>query len=103
MEEVPLRVVSPEEKRNAELPESCEITGDRGIKLADVKAGKATLDEFVAQLTEEELASIVRGEGMGSPPERQQHSAVLRSPFLKRAFRVAAAMMARPACVLTVE
>lgn len=67
MEEVPLRVVSPEEKRNAELPESCEITGDRGIKLADVKAGKATLDEFIAQLTEEELASIVRGEGMGSP------------------------------------
>lgn len=67
MEEVPLRVVSPEEKRNAELPESCEITGDCGIKLADVKAGKATLDEFVAQLTEEELASIVRGEGMGSP------------------------------------
>lgn len=67
MEEVPLRVVSPEEKRNAELPESCEITGDRGIKLADVKVGKATLDEFVAQLTEEELASIVRGEGMGSP------------------------------------
>lgn len=67
MQEVPLRVVSPEEKRNAELPESCEITGDRGIKLADVKAGKATLDEFVAQLTEEELASIVRGEGMGSP------------------------------------
>lgn len=67
MEEVPLRVVSPEEKRNAELPESCEMTGDRGIKLADVKAGKATLDEFVAQLTEEELASIVRGEGMGSP------------------------------------
>lgn len=67
MEEVPLRVVSPEEKRNAELPESYEITGDRGIKLADVKAGKATLDEFVAQLTEEELASIVRGEGMGSP------------------------------------
>ena len=67
MEEVPLRVVSPEEKRNAELPESYEMTGDRGIKLADVKAGKATLDEFVAQLTEEELASIVRGEGMGSP------------------------------------
>lgn len=67
MEEVPLRVVSPEEKRNAELPESYEMTGDRGIKLADVKAGKATLDEFVAQLTEEELANIVRGEGMGSP------------------------------------
>lgn len=67
MEEVPLRVVFPEEKRNAELPESYEMTGDRGIKLADVKAGKATLDEFVAQLTEEELASIVRGEGMGSP------------------------------------
>ena len=66
-EEVPLRTISPDEKRKQELPESLEITGDRGIKLADVKAGKATLDEFVAQLSEEELACIVRGEGMGSP------------------------------------
>lgn len=67
MEDVPLRTISPEEKRRQELPGDLVITGDRGITLADVKAGKATLDEFVAQLTEEELACIVRGEGMGSP------------------------------------
>ena len=29
--------------------------------------GKADLDTFIAQLTKEELATIVRGEGMSSP------------------------------------
>ncbi len=67
MEEVPVRVVSPSEKRLAELPKALELTGDRGIRLSDVKEGKASIEDFVAQLTEEELACIVRGEGMGSP------------------------------------
>ncbi|MBR3646315.1 MAG: glycoside hydrolase family 3 protein [Lachnospiraceae bacterium] len=49
------------------LPKSMEITGDRGITLFDVRDGKATLDEFVAQLTVEEMATIVRGEGMSNP------------------------------------
>lgn len=49
------------------LPESMEITGDRGITLFDVRDGKAGLDEFVAQLNVEELATIVRGEGMSNP------------------------------------
>ena len=42
-------------------------TGDRGIKLTDVKSGKNTLEEFIAQLTDEDLCLIIRGEGMGSP------------------------------------
>ena len=42
-------------------------TGDKGIKLADVKSGKNTMDEFIAQLTDEDLCLIIRGEGMGSP------------------------------------
>ena len=42
-------------------------TGDKGIKLTDVKSGKNTMDEFVAQLTDEDLCLIIRGEGMGSP------------------------------------
>ena len=42
-------------------------TGDKGIKLADVKSGKHTMDEFIAQLTDEDLCLIIRGEGMGSP------------------------------------
>lgn len=49
------------------LPESMEITGDVGITLQDVQAGKNTINEFVAQLTVEELAQIVRGEGMSNP------------------------------------
>lgn len=49
------------------LPEAMEITGDKGITLQDVRDGKASLDDFVAQLTVEEMAIIVRGEGMSNP------------------------------------
>lgn len=42
-------------------------TGDKGIKLIDVKNGKNTMDEFIAQIDDEELCLIIRGEGMGSP------------------------------------
>lgn len=49
------------------LPETMEITGNKGINIQDVKAGKNTLDEFVAQLEIEELATLVRGEGMSNP------------------------------------
>lgn len=42
-------------------------TGDKGIKLADVKSGKNTMEEFIAQLSDEDLSLIIRGEGMGSP------------------------------------
>lgn len=49
------------------LPKTMEITGDRGIVLQDVQAGKNSLEEFVAQLSVEELAQIVRGEGMSNP------------------------------------
>ena len=44
-----------------------EITGDVGITLQDVHAGKSSVEEFVAQLSVEELAQIVRGEGMSNP------------------------------------
>ena len=49
------------------LPKTMEITGDQGITLQDVHAGKNSLEEFVAQLSVEELAQIVRGEGMSNP------------------------------------
>ncbi|MCR5837652.1 MAG: glycoside hydrolase family 3 C-terminal domain-containing protein [Lachnospiraceae bacterium] len=52
---------------NDALPEAMEITGDQGITLQDVRDGKATLDAFVAQLTVEEMAILVRGEGMSNP------------------------------------
>ena len=43
------------------LPEEIEYTGDKGIKLTDVKSGKNTLDEFIAQLSTTELEAISRG------------------------------------------
>lgn len=49
------------------FPKSMKITGDRGITLQDVHAGKYSLEEFVAQLSIEEMAQIVRGEGMSNP------------------------------------
>lgn len=49
------------------LPKTMDITGDQGITLQDVHAGKNSLEEFVAQLSVEELAQIVRGEGMSNP------------------------------------
>ena len=46
------------------LPKGKEMTGDKGYKLADVKSGKVSLDDFVAQLDTEELEAISRGEGL---------------------------------------
>lgn len=43
------------------------ITGDKGINLQDVAAGKHSVDEFIAQFSAKELCSLVRGEGMSSP------------------------------------
>ena len=62
-EPVPLRQKELKKEILANLPKAVPYTGDRGIKLADVKLGKATLDEFVAQLDIRELGAITRGEG----------------------------------------
>lgn len=66
-EEVPLRRVSPEEKRKANPPREIPYTGDKGYRLMDVKDGKASMEDFIAQLSDEDLSCIIRGEGMGSP------------------------------------
>ena len=49
------------------MPEEIPFVGDKGIKLIDVYNGKNSIEEFISQLTVEELACIVRGEGMNSP------------------------------------
>ncbi len=63
-EPVPLRTYSLKERIADNIPEDIEYTGDKGIKLVDVYNGKNTLDEFIAQLSDENLAQIIRGEGM---------------------------------------
>ena len=67
MEPVPLRKESPASKRLRNLPGDYEITGDQGYRLADVAAGRVSMEAFIAQLDKEDLACIIRGEGMGSP------------------------------------
>ncbi|MGF1696264.1 glycoside hydrolase family 3 C-terminal domain-containing protein [Vibrio lamellibrachiae] len=66
-EPVPQRTVSMLDRIETELPACLELTGDKGIKLIDVKQGRAGLEEFIAQLTPEQLATMTRGEGMCSP------------------------------------
>ena len=66
-EEVPLISYDENKRRLENLPEEIEYTGDRGIKLSDVKNGKNSMTEFIAQFTDYDLSCIIRGEGMGSP------------------------------------
>ena len=65
-EKTPVRAEKFRDLNDRIIPEEIEQTGDKGIKLADVKSGKNSMDEFIAQLSDEELSLIVRGEGMGS-------------------------------------
>ena len=66
-ERVPVRTLDPNKKRLERLPETEECCGDRGYKLKDVEENRVSMDEFIAQLTDEDLCALSRGEGMSSP------------------------------------
>ena len=66
-EAAPLRSVDLAQRILGNRPASPVCTGDRGILLGDVYDGRADMEDFLAQLTDEDLACIVRGEGMCSP------------------------------------
>lgn len=66
-EKVPLRTVDMKLRIEKQRAEEIAYTGDMGYILGDVVDGKITLDEFVAQLTDEDLICMFRGEGMCSP------------------------------------
>lgn len=66
-EEVPVRTVDPQERRKQNLLETLAYTGDKGYKLVDVLDGKVSMENFVAQISEEDLIAMFRGEGMCSP------------------------------------
>ena len=63
--QVPKREFGPYDRMKK--PEELSYTGDRGYKLADVYNKKITLDEFIAQLSDDDLIMLFRGEGMCSP------------------------------------
>lgn len=67
MEAVPLSRVDEVQRRLENLPKEIPFTGDRGIRLCDVRKGTHTLEEFIAQMTDYDLACVIRGEGMNSP------------------------------------
>lgn len=65
-ENVPLELFSLEQRIKENLPKEIPFTGNKGIKFQDVKKNPELLEKFVAQLNNEELATLVRGEGMMS-------------------------------------
>ncbi|MBQ8951685.1 MAG: glycoside hydrolase family 3 protein [Eubacterium sp.] len=66
-EEVKASPITDWEEAAADRPKAPDYTGDKGIKLKDVRDGKASMGDFLAQLTDDDLSVIIRGEGMGSP------------------------------------
>lgn len=67
MEETPLRKYSLQDRIQAEMPTCLPYTGDKGYKLQDVQDGKVSMEVFLAQLSDEDLICMTRGEGMCSP------------------------------------
>ncbi len=62
-EPVPLRTVDLEKRIEENLPK--ELTAEKkAVSFGDVREGRASLESFTAQLSVEELAVLVRGEGM---------------------------------------
>lgn len=45
------------------LPEEIPVTGDKEIRFSQVQSGEISMERFVAQLTDEELEALTRGEG----------------------------------------
>ena len=67
-ERAPTMQVSLRARILLNLPEDMPQTGDRQIKLSDVKNGKYTMEDFVRQLSFDELEAISRGDyTMDSP------------------------------------
>lgn len=67
MEQVPIRTVNTNERINSYRRQEIPYVGNQGYLLGDVLDGKITMDQFVAQLSDEDLMCIFRGEGMCSP------------------------------------
>ncbi len=65
-EETPLRTYSMARRSREEEKTDIPYTGNKEYKLSDVYDKRITMEAFLAQLSDEELCCIVRGEGMCS-------------------------------------
>lgn len=66
-EPVPMMDYDEEQRRLSGIPNELPPTDCKNLTLKDVRCGKCTMDEFIAQLSDYDLSCIIRGEGMGSP------------------------------------
>ena len=71
-EPVPVRTADrkkriEEERKNLTEPMRALYQGERGWKLQDVAETRKSMEQFLSQFSDEELACLVRGEGMRSP------------------------------------
>ena len=60
---VPVGTVNMKRRIEDAIPAEIPYTGDKGIRFEEVKNGNVPLEAFVAQLTDEELEALTRGEG----------------------------------------
>lgn len=65
-EDTPLSTVSMIKRRKKRIPEEIKHVSETKYKLSDVVEGKASMVDFIAQFTDDDLSCIIRGEGMGS-------------------------------------
>lgn len=61
-EDVPMRTVDYEKRIQENLPEEIERTEKKGDRLIDVYNGEITMDEFIGQFSDRDLAAIVIGQ-----------------------------------------
>ncbi len=66
-EKVPLRSVDLQQRISDRRPKDIPYSGDKGYKLVDVMEKNISMDEFLSQLTDDDLIHLSRGEGMSSP------------------------------------
>lgn len=61
-EAVPMSIIDLKKRVFENIPADLPVGKDMGYKLSDVKNGKATMDEFVSQLSLTELEALTRGD-----------------------------------------
>ncbi len=67
LEDTPLSLHEQGSRGQKRLPQTLPYTGDQGYRLWDVAEGRASMETFIAQMDEDMLCTLVRGEGMCSP------------------------------------
>ena len=65
-EAVPTRSIDLAKRIKDNVPAADSCTGDKGYRFKDVMSGAVTREEYLAQLTDDDLICMARGEGMCS-------------------------------------